>query len=78
MIAQAVAQTGRLVVIEEGSMFAGIGSEMIASVLEHLDMKIQVKRIAAHPVPIPAVKSLENIVLPDVLRIIREIKEKFQ
>jgi 2-oxoisovalerate dehydrogenase E1 component len=78
IICNSAEQTGRLVVIEEGSMFAGIGSELIASVVEQTEIKIQVKRIAAHPVPIPAVKSLENIVLPDALRIIREIKETFQ
>jgi len=77
IIAASVMQTKRLVVIEEGSAFAGIGSELVASVIEHADIKVQVKRIAAFPVPIPAVKSLENTVLPDAQRIIREIKENF-
>ncbi|HMH23205.1 MAG TPA: thiamine pyrophosphate-dependent enzyme [Puia sp.] len=72
-----VKRTGRLLVIEEGTSFAGIGSEMIASVVESCDQKIRARRITAWPVPIPSVKSLENIVLPDKGRILQEIKESF-
>ena len=78
IIKKSTEQTNRLVVIEEGSMFAGIGSELIAAVVESTENKIQTKRIAAFPVPIPAVKSLENAVLPDKQRIIQEIKIAFQ
>jgi len=77
IIANAASACGRLVVVEEGSMYAGIGSELIASVMETAEERIQIKRISAHPVPIPAVKSLEDIVLPDSRRIIQEIKESF-
>jgi 2-oxoisovalerate dehydrogenase E1 component len=65
------------VVLEEGSAYAGPGSELISAVIERLEVKIKVKRIAALPVPIPSVKSLEHIVLPDRPRIIQEIKETF-
>ena len=77
IIAAAVAKTGRLLIIEEGSAYAGVGAELISQVIEKLDTKIKAKRIAAFPVPIPSVKSLEHIVLPDKERIIREIKETF-
>jgi 2-oxoisovalerate dehydrogenase E1 component len=77
LIAASAEMTGRLVVIEEGTPFAGIGSETITAVLEHSDRKIKVKRIAAYPVPIPSVKSLENIVLPERKRIIQELRESF-
>ena len=70
-------QSGRLVVVEEGSAFAGIGSELISAIMERTQTRIEVKRITAHPVPIPSVKSLENIVIPNVGRIIQEIKERF-
>ena len=77
LIAASAQISGRLLVIEEGTPFAGIGSELIAAVTEMTGTFIKVKRIAAYPVPIPSVKSLENIVVPGKERIIREIKETF-
>jgi len=77
LVAASVGRTGSLLVIEEGSAFAGIGGELIAAVVERTGQKITAKRIAAHPVPIPSVKTLENIVLPDKARILQEIKLKF-
>lgn len=77
IISKSVARTGKLVVIEEGSAYAGIGAELIAQVTEQLDEKIKARRIAALPVPIPSVKSLEHTVLPDKERIIEEIKMHF-
>jgi 2-oxoisovalerate dehydrogenase E1 component len=78
IIAQAAERTKRLLVIEEGSAYAGIGAELIAQVTERCSFKIETGRIAAMPVPIPSVKSLEQIVLPDKERIIQEIKTKFK
>jgi 2-oxoisovalerate dehydrogenase E1 component len=77
LVAASVCRSGRLLVIEEGSAFAGPGAELIAAVVERTGQKIRAKRIAAHPVPIPSVKTLENIVLPDKGRILREIKTSF-
>lgn len=78
IISESVARTRRLVIIEEGSAYAGIGSELIAAITETAsDINFKVKRIAAYPVPIPSVKILEQIILPDKNRIIREIKESF-
>ena len=71
-------RSGRLLVIEEGSSFAGIGAELIASVAERSLKGIRARRIAALPVPIPSVKSLEQVVLPDKVRILQEIKASFQ
>ena len=77
LVAWSANRTGRLLVIEEGSGFAGIGSELIAAVTELTERKIKTRRIAAFPVPIPSVKSLENMILPDKSRIIEEIKKGF-
>ncbi len=79
LVAASVRRTGRLLVIEEGSGFAGVGSELIASVVESLPDRYLpgAKRITAYPVPIPSVKSLENKVLPDKTRILQEIKVSF-
>ena len=77
LIAESVADTGRLLVVEEGSGFAGIGSELIAAVLETGGVAFSARRVTAHPVPIPSVRSLENFVLPDRNRILAEIKTHF-
>ena len=69
--------TLRLVVLEEGGTNGGIGSEVIAGVMEQIDFAVKVKRIGALPVPIPSVKTLEHIVLPGNDRIIKEITESF-
>jgi len=74
LVADAVADTGRLLVVEEGSGYAGIGSELIAAVVERSGVSFTARRVAAYPVPIPSVKSLENSVLPDKNRILAEIK----
>jgi 2-oxoisovalerate dehydrogenase E1 component len=78
LVAESASRTGRLLVIEEGTGYAGIGSELIASVMERTDVRIKARRINALPVPIPSVKSLENIVLPGKTRILREIAASFQ
>ena len=77
-IVESVNKTGKLLVIEEGSPYAGIGAELISQIVEQIDYKIVVKRIGAYPVPIPSVKSLEHIVLPERDRILNEIKETFR
>jgi 2-oxoisovalerate dehydrogenase E1 component len=77
LVADSVSYTGRLLVVEEGSGFAGIGSELIAAVVEQIAFKIITRRVTAYPVPIPSVKSLENNILPDKKRILEEIKASF-
>lgn len=77
LITKSIATTGRLAVIEEGSAYGGIGAELIAQVTELAEDKIKTKRIAAYPVPVPSVKSLEHIVLPGKERILKELKEYF-
>lgn len=72
-IIKSVKQTGTLYVVEEGSAINGIGSEIIAGTMERLEMPIRVKRIGALPIPIPSVKSLENIVLPKIEDIINAV-----
>lgn len=77
VIQESLSKTQKLIVVEEGSSFAGIGGELIAALLESGSM-FKCKRIAALPVPIPSVKSLEHIVLPNKERIIQEILSAWQ
>jgi 2-oxoisovalerate dehydrogenase E1 component len=78
LITASAERSGRLLVIEEGSAYAGIGAELIASVAERSTARIRTRRIAALPVPIPSVKSLEHTVLPDKATILQDIKASFQ
>jgi 2-oxoisovalerate dehydrogenase E1 component len=77
IIAESVEKTGQLLVVEEGSIYGGLGSELISSLAEQTDIKFKSKRVGAFPVPIPSAKSLEDAVLPDKTRIIKEIKACF-
>ncbi len=72
-VISSVEATGKLMVVEEGSKVNGIGSEIIASVMERIHRPIRVMRVGAIPVPIPSVKSLEKIVLPSIEVIIEKI-----
>ncbi|MCP4110847.1 MAG: pyruvate dehydrogenase [Desulfobacteraceae bacterium] len=74
-IFESVRKTGKLFVAEEGSSFAGIGSEIISSVTEALKENIIARRIASLPVPIPSVRSLEDKVLPSSSSIFETVKQ---
>ena len=77
LIADSLEESGKLLFVEEGSASGGIGAELAAQVAEYTDFKYVFRRIAALPVPVPSVKSLENLVIPDKNRIIQEIKYYF-
>lgn len=74
-IVDSVRTTGRLFVAEEGSVFTGFGSEIIAAVKERVSGAFAAGRIGSLPVPIPASKSLENDVLPDREAFLKKIGE---
>lgn len=72
-IISSVSKSNKLIVVEEGSRENGIGSEIISSVLEKVNFAVRVLRVGSISVPIPAVKSLENLVLPSIDSLISEI-----
>lgn len=64
-IAQSVARTRRLLVVEEGPSAHGIGASVIAAVAETLGAAAFASRaLGALPVPIPSARHLEDAVLP--------------
>ena len=75
-ILNSVKHTRRLYVVEEGNKLNGIGSEIIAAVIEQSQTPVYAKRIGAVTVPIPAVKSLENMVLPGIETLISAINTR--
>jgi 2-oxoisovalerate dehydrogenase E1 component len=74
-IVNSVEKTGKLYTIEEGSGFAGIGSEIISTVKELSARDFISKRISSHPVPIASSKTLEAEVIVSKTKIIELIKE---
>ncbi len=61
-----VRKTGKLIILQEDSMFGGIASDIAALVMENCFEKLDgpVKRVASLETPIPFAKNLENNYLP--------------
>jgi pyruvate dehydrogenase E1 component beta subunit len=75
-IIQSVKSTNRLVSVEEGWPFAGVGSEICTMICEeafdHLDAPPI--RVAAEDVPLPYAANLEKLALPSVEKIMAAAK----
>ena len=71
-----VAKTNRLVSVEEGWPFAGIGAELAATMMEqafdHLDAPVA--RVTGVDVPLPYAANLEKLALPNADHIVRAVK----
>lgn len=74
-IRASVERTGRLLVIEEGSLFAGFGAELVARLHEELKGGFRAARVGCLPMPIPSCAELEKAVLPNRQRILKTIGE---
>jgi pyruvate dehydrogenase E1 component beta subunit len=75
-IVRSVKKTNRLVTVEEGWAFAGIGAELAAQVMEqafdHLDAPVA--RVAGADVPLPYAANLEKLALPQPDDVVRAAK----
>ncbi|MEP6888446.1 MAG: pyruvate dehydrogenase complex E1 component subunit beta [Nitrospirales bacterium] len=75
-IVKSVRKTGRLVVVEEGWRFAGMGAQIAESVysaaFDYLDAPIV--RVTGEDVPIPYTRSLEDLAIPDRSRIVHAVQ----
>lgn len=76
-IIESVKKTGRLVVVEEGWSFAGMGAQIAESVyslaFDYLDAPIV--RVTGEEVPIPYTRPLEDLAIPDGRRIVNAVKK---
>ena len=76
-IIESVKKTGRLVTVEEGWFFAGIGVTIAAIVMQeafdYLDSQIEI--VTGKDVPLPYAENLEKIALPSVNDIINATKK---
>ncbi len=76
-ILDSIRKTNRLVTVEEGFPFAGIGAELASLAMEHAfdDLDAPVKKVAGKDVPLPYAENLENMVLPQEDDIVAACKE---
>lgn len=76
-LVQSVQKTGRLVIVEEGWRFAGLGAQIADSVyttaFDALDGPIV--RVTGEEVPMPYSRPLEDLAIPDRARIIQAVKQ---
>ena len=76
-VADSVKKTNRIVSVEEGWPFAGIGSEIAAIVMEEcfdwLDAPL--KRVAGKDLPLPYAANLERLAVPQVEDIVAAARE---
>lgn len=74
-VLKSVKKTGRLVVVEEGWGFAGVGSELAALVSEkafdYLDCPVG--RVFAADVPLPYAKNLEAEAIPSANKVVKAV-----
>jgi pyruvate dehydrogenase E1 component beta subunit len=75
-ILASVQKTNRVVAVEEGWSYAGIGSEIAAQIMEqafdYLDAPVQ--RVAAKDVPLPYAANLERMALPQAADVVAAAK----
>ncbi len=70
-ILESVRRTKRLVVLEEGTEPWGFGAEVVARAAETLGPELRgAARVAAHHLPIPNARPMEDAVLPDAARVV--------
>ena len=72
-VVASVKKTNRLVSVEEGWPFAGIGAELCAVAMEQAfdDLDAPVVRVCGADVPMPYAANLEKLALPDADRVVQ-------
>ena len=76
-ILQSLKKTNRIVSVEEGWPFAGIGSEIAALAMEHGfdDLDAPVLRVCGADVPMPYAANLEALALPQLEQITHAVRK---
>ena len=75
-ILESVNKTGRVVIVEEGWKFCGLGAQIAETIyakgFDSLDGPIV--RVAGEEVPMPYTRPLEDLAIPDLARVISAVK----
>ena len=76
VLEQSLTETRRLLVVEEGQGFCGLGAEIIAQAAERFgSLGLSCKRLSATPNPIPAARPLEQQCLPGPTHVVAKAME---
>lgn len=77
LITESVKKTNRVVSVEEGWPFAGVGSEISTQIMEHAFdwLDAPVGRVAGVDVPLPYAENLEKLALPSSQQIVDAVKK---
>jgi pyruvate dehydrogenase E1 component beta subunit len=75
-ILRSLKKTHRVLMVEEGWPFAGIGSEIVAQICEKAfdELDAPPLRVAAEDVPLPYAANLEKLALPSVEKVIQGVR----
>ena len=78
-LTQSVRKTGRLVIVEEGWQFAGLGAQIAETVYSNAfdSLDAPIVRVTGENVPMPYSRPLEDLAIPDKARIIKAVKQIF-
>jgi pyruvate dehydrogenase E1 component beta subunit len=76
-VAASVQKTNRVVTVEEGWPFAGVGAEIAALIMEECFdwLDAPVKRVTGKDVPLPYAANLEHLAVPQVDEIVAAARE---
>lgn len=76
-IATSIKKTNRIITVEEGWSFSGIGAEIAAQIMEKAFdwLDAPMVRITGEDVPLPYASNLEKLALPDEAKIIKAVKK---
>ena len=76
-IISSVQKTNRVVIVEEGWPYCGVGAQMVDTIqhsaFDYLDAPIL--RVTGVDVPMPYAKNLEHLCLPDQARVIEAVRQ---
>ena len=68
-LAASAAKTGRVLVVEEGSVTGGVSAEVACAITERTTLAVPVRRLGMPEGPIPAARHLEKAAMPDAAKI---------
>ncbi len=72
-IVESVNRTKRLIVVDNGWVCAGVASEIVSQVVEHIgSLELEIRRMGFVPTPCPTTKCLETLFYPNARTISKE------